>query len=96
MSWEQILIMRNELLLTIVAMVVLIAEIITSDERKTFIRSLSIFLFAIVTVVGFFPCMEGSLFGDMFINDGTRLLMKNVLNIGVLIVFIQSASWLKT
>lgn len=96
MSWEQILIMRNELLLVLAAMFVLCAEILSSDGgARPFIRNLSVFLFAIVTVIGFFPNVEGRLFGDMFISDETRILMKNVLNIGVLIVFIQSATWLK-
>jgi NADH-quinone oxidoreductase subunit N len=31
----------------------------------------------------------------MFISSGTRLLMKNILNIGALLVFIQSVTWLK-
>ena len=31
----------------------------------------------------------------MYVIDGTRLLMKNILNIGVLLVFIQSVTWLK-
>jgi NADH-quinone oxidoreductase subunit N len=31
----------------------------------------------------------------MYISTGIRLIMKNILNIGVLLVFIQSATWLK-
>jgi NADH-quinone oxidoreductase subunit N len=96
MNWEQILIMRNEILLVIAAMLVLCAEILTSDGgARAFIRNFAVLLFAAVTVIGFLPITDGSLFGDMFISDGTRILMKNVLNIGVLIVFIQSAGWLK-
>jgi NADH-quinone oxidoreductase subunit N len=95
MRFDQILIMRNEILLAIAAMLVLIAEILSSEEGKTGIRNFAIILFAIVTAIGFMPNMEGSLFGDMYISDATRILMKNVLNIGVLIVFIQSGGWLK-
>lgn len=95
MNWEQILIMRNEILLAIVAMIVLTVEILSSENNKAVIRNLAIILFAAVTVIGFLPNMEGNLFGDMYISDATRMLMKNVLNIGVLIVFIQSVSWLK-
>src|ERR1039457_4609269 len=96
MNWEQIMVMRNEILLVIVAMIVLCAEILASENSgKTFIRNLAILLFAAVTVIGFLPILDGRLFGDMYISDGTRILMKNVLNIGVLVVFIQSAGWLK-
>jgi NADH-quinone oxidoreductase subunit N len=52
-------------------------------------------MFAIVTIVGFLPSPEGSIFGGMYVADGTRLIMKNILNIGVLLVFIQSMPWLK-
>jgi NADH-quinone oxidoreductase subunit N len=95
MNWEQIFIMRNEILLTIIAMIVLAIEILSSDKAKSGISALSIILFAIVTVIGFFPNQEGILFGGMYVSDPTRVLMKNVLNIGVLIVFIQSVNWLK-
>ena len=37
----------------------------------------------------------GTLFGGMYVSSGTTLLMKNILNIGVLLVFIQSVTWLK-
>ncbi len=95
MNWEQILIMRNEILLAIAAMLVLIAEILNSDKSKTGIRNFAILLFAAVTAIGFMPNIQGSLFGDMYISDSARMMMKNVLNIGVLIIFIQSGSWLK-
>ena len=47
-------------------------------------------IFGIITIAGFLPSPEGSLFGGMYVADGTRLLMKNILNIGALLVFIQS------
>ena len=55
----------------------------------------SVLLFAVITIIGFLPSTEGSLFGGMYISSGTRVLMKNILNIGVLLVFIQSVTWLK-
>ena len=48
-----------------------------------------------ITIAGFLPSPSGTLFGGMYVTSGTRLLMKNILNIGVLLVFIQSVTWLK-
>ena len=95
MSLGTFLIMRHELLLIAAALLVLIAEIFWNPDRKRSISLFSIILFGIITIVGFLPSPTGSLFGGMFINTGTTLLMKNILNIGVLLVFIQSVTWLK-
>ncbi|MBP7496907.1 MAG: NADH-quinone oxidoreductase subunit N [Bacteroidales bacterium] len=96
MNWDQIMIMRNELLLCIIVMIILASEILTNDKsKKIFIRIFSLFLFGIVTVIGFFPVAEGTLFGGMYVSDAARTIMKNILNIGVLILSIQSYSWLK-
>jgi NADH-quinone oxidoreductase subunit N len=95
MSFENFLIMRHELLLTAAALLVLIAEIFTDPRKNGKISLFSVLIFAVVTLTGFIPSPQGSLFGGMYDADGTRLLMKNILNIGVLIVLIQSMDWLK-
>lgn len=94
MRLEDFLLMRHELLLTLAAMIILIAEISTADYKKQGIRTLSIILMLLVTVAGFIPAPTGSLFGGMFVVNDLRLVMKNILNIGALIVFIQSAKYL--
>jgi NADH-quinone oxidoreductase subunit N len=95
MSLGTFLIMRHELLLIVAALLVLIAEIFWKPDKKRSIILFSIILLGIITIVGFLPSPAGSLFGGMYISSGTRLLMKNILNIGVLLVFIQSFTWLK-
>jgi NADH-quinone oxidoreductase subunit N len=87
--------MRHELLLLVAALLVLMAEIFGNPARKGGISLFSVIMFSIVTIVGFLPSPEGSIFGGMYVSDGTRLVMKNILNIGVLLVFIQSMTWLK-
>jgi NADH-quinone oxidoreductase subunit N len=93
MNLETILLLRQELLLTLIVLVILIAEL--STVRKTGIISLSIILMAVVTACGFIPMGKGILFGGMFHTDPFINLLKNILNIGVLIIFIQSAQWLR-
>ena len=94
MSLENFSLMRHELLLIAAALLVLIAEIFWNPSKKRSISLFSIILFAAITAAGFIPSSSGTLFGGMYIVNPTRLLMKNILNIGVLLVFIQSVTWL--
>jgi NADH-quinone oxidoreductase subunit N len=95
MSLENFLVMRHELLLMAAALLVLMAEIFTHPDRKIKIANFSVILLAIIALTGFIPCASGTLFGGMYVTSGTRILMKNILNIGALIIFIQSVTWLK-
>jgi NADH-quinone oxidoreductase subunit N len=94
MSLENFSLMRHELLLIAAALLLLIAEIFWNPAKKSSISLFATVLFALITAAGFIPSPSGSLFGGMYIIDSTRLLMKNILNIGVLLVFIQSVTWL--
>jgi NADH-quinone oxidoreductase subunit N len=87
--------MRHELLLVALAVILLVAEIFLPRERKQRIILPAILMFAAVTVIGFLPVPSGSLFGGMYNTTALIVMMKNILNIGVLIVLIQSADWLK-
>ncbi len=95
MELSKFLLMRQEILLTAIILIVLCAEIFLSREKRNLIISISIGLFAIQTIAGFFPTEYGQLFGKMYHNSALTHFMKNVLNIGVLIVLFQSASWIK-
>jgi NADH-quinone oxidoreductase subunit N len=87
--------MRHELLLTAVALIILIAEIFGDPKKKQSLISFGVILFSLVTVAGFLPSSVGNLFGGMYVSDAGKLIMKNILNIGVLIILIQSADWLR-
>jgi NADH-quinone oxidoreductase subunit N len=94
MSLENFTIMRHELLLIAAALLLLIAEIFWNPAKRKSISLFAVILFALITVAGFIPAPSGTLFGGMYVVDSVRLVMKNILNIGVLIVFIQSVTWL--
>ncbi|MEI7664152.1 MAG: NADH-quinone oxidoreductase subunit N, partial [Bacteroidota bacterium] len=89
------LIMRHELLLILITVILLIVEIFLPNTRKHKIILPAILLMAAVTVTGFFPGTPGVLFGGMYQSTQLSMLLKNILNVGVLIIFIQSADWLK-
>ena len=92
MDLSQFIIMKHELLLTIIALVLLVAEITLENKKK--VIPLAIFLFGFYTILGFFGNQSGTLFGGMYQTSGLIILMKNILNIGVFIVLLQSANWL--
>ncbi|MHC1706056.1 MAG: NADH-quinone oxidoreductase subunit N [Bacteroidales bacterium] len=94
MRIEDFLLMRHELLLVLAAVIVLILEIFMHDNKKQSVRPWAIILFTLVTIIGFFPSPTGSLFGGMYQTSEMIQLMKNILNIGTLIVFIQGARYL--
>ncbi len=89
------LIMRHELLLVAITVILLIVEIFLPNTHKRKIILPAILLMAGVTFMGFLPGEPGELFGGMYQSTRLTLLLKNILNIGVLIVFIQSVDWLK-
>ncbi|HOS83310.1 MAG TPA: NADH-quinone oxidoreductase subunit N [Bacteroidales bacterium] len=96
MSFESLLLMRHELVLLLAIVLLLIAEIGTNDSQKSIISPLAIILFALHTIVGFLPLQEGSLFGGMFNTTNIVATMKNILNLGVLIILLQSWKWLNS
>lgn len=89
------LIMRHELLLVAITVILLIVEIFLPAGKKQQIIIPALLLMAAVTIVGFLPANPGELFGGMYRSTPLNVMVKNILNIGVLIVFIQSVDWLK-
>ena len=94
MSLDNLLLMRHELLLTVAAMLVLILEIFMDASKKKSISTITVIMYAVITAAGFLPSQPGTLFGGMYVTSATTVIMKNILNIGALIVFMQSVSWL--
>jgi len=95
MTLVNFLVMRHELLLISAALLVLMAEIFCNPDMRRHISLFAVILLGIITITGFLPSPSGILFGGMYVTSGTILLMKNILNIGALLVFIQSVTWLK-
>lgn len=85
--------MRQELVLLAVILLLVILEIFM-DNKKALVN-MAIAFFAIHTLIGFIPLEDGTLFGGMFHTTPLIQLFKNVLNIGVLIILLQSAEWIK-
>ncbi|MEP0133669.1 MAG: NADH-quinone oxidoreductase subunit N [Eudoraea sp.] len=95
MNFSSFLLMRQEIALLAIILLLVIAEIFIPKHKKVSIIHLVIFLFGIHTIVGFFEIDESNLFGGMFRTNHLIHFFKNVLNIGVLILLLQSADWIK-
>ncbi len=94
MTYSVISIMRQELGLIVIALLVLFLDLIVSEKNKQKVYLTALVLFGLHTLAGFIPFEGGSLFGGMYNTTPVQILMKNVLNIGVFLVLLMSASWL--
>ncbi len=95
MNLNSFIYMRHELVLVAVILLFLLAEIVVGSKNKNFTVNFAAGLFLLATAIGFLPIPYGEMFGGMYQTSEVNILMKNVLNVGVLIVFLQSIAWLK-
>lgn len=93
MNWHTLSIMRLEVLLTLLVLWELVADL-SVKENKQLVINLTILFFVIITLSGFIPSSNATLFGSMYISDELRLLLKNILNLSTLIILLQSTGWL--
>jgi len=95
MSLNNFLLMRHEILLLAITLLLIVGEIFIPKHKKGSIVHLALFLFGIHTVVGFLAIEESSLFGGMFQTNNLIHFFKNTLNVGVLVLLLQSADWIQ-
>ena len=95
MNLESLLLMRSEIGLTALIVLLIIFEIFTNKKQKASIIPFALILLAINTAIGFFPLHTGELFGGMFRTNTLLHFFKTTLSLGVLILLLQSADWLK-
>lgn len=94
MNINDFLIMRHELVLVFIALLLLIIDLGMKPAQKKHIIPIGVVLFILHTAIGYLPAFRGVLFGGMFQNTDLSVMMKNVLNTGVLIILLQSYTWL--
>jgi NADH-quinone oxidoreductase subunit N len=86
--------MRQEIFLLTILLLLIVGEIFIHRNKKRIV-TIALILFGIHTVLGFFAIEETSLFGGMFRTNTLIHFFKNTLNVGVLIVLLQSADWIQ-
>ncbi len=95
MNLNSFIAMRQEIFLLIIILLLIVGEIFINKNKKESLVHLALLLFGIHTIIGFFAIEETSLFGGMFRTNTLIHFFKNALNVGVLIVLLQSADWIK-
>ena len=95
MDLNSFIAMRQEIFLLAILLLLIVGEIFIHKDKKGSIVHLALFLFGIHTIIGFFAIEESSVFGGMFRTNTLIHFFKNALNVGVLIVLLQSADWIQ-
>jgi NADH-quinone oxidoreductase subunit N len=96
MDFSNFLMMRQEAGLIIVFLLLLLYDVFSSEKSKVYFRFTACLLFGIHTFLGFLPHESGVAFGGMYMCSDMTVLMKNILNIGTLLVLMQSGQWLRS
>jgi NADH-quinone oxidoreductase subunit N len=96
MDYSNFFLMQQEISLTVVWLLLLFYDIFGSEKSLSYFQPVACVLFLLHTLFGiFYPVYYGTGFGGMFVNTPISILMKNVLNIGTMIVLLQTNNWLK-
>jgi NADH-quinone oxidoreductase subunit N len=95
MTFADLILMRQELLLTVLALIILFLEISLHEKGRDTIIRFALIMFGAITVIGFLPVSTGMLFGGMYRTNPLLVAMKNVLNLGMFIILLQSVRWMR-
>ena len=96
MDYSQFLAMKQEIGLLVIFLLVFLYDTFMSKKAQNSLSAVTCVLFAAFTAFGFFcPCIQADAetFGGMYATSAVIATIKNVLNLGVLIVLIQSMKW---
>jgi NADH-quinone oxidoreductase subunit N len=91
---NMLLLMKQEMMVTIIIFVLMLVKLGKDRSNETFINIANILLLANL-IIGFIGNKEGMLFNEMFRTNKLMVLEKNILNLAMLIISMQSYSWLK-
>lgn len=94
MDLSNYLLMKPELSLMVVFLLLIFYDLFASDNAKKYYFPVACLLFFLHTVYCFFPQDSGTSFGGMYVAGAAQQTIKCVLNIGVLLIFLQANGWL--
>jgi NADH-quinone oxidoreductase subunit N len=86
--------MKQEMSLLVVFLILMVYDLFASEKLKEYFQPIGCLLFLAHTLYGFLPHAFGSSFSGMYVSGAAENAIKNILNIGVLFVFMQSNGWL--
>ena len=92
---EFLILMKQELVITFIIFVLLFVKLGKEETKNETLINLVNILLTLNLVSGFLFQQSGTLFGDMFRTTQLFTFEKNLLNLGTLIISLQSYNWLK-
>jgi NADH-quinone oxidoreductase subunit N len=94
MSFESILMLRFEVIITMIIFLLLIMKLNDADNKaKVFLSVINVLLLLNFIAV-FLPIGEGALFSGFFKTSGLIVLEKNILNLGLMLISFTAYTWL--
>jgi NADH-quinone oxidoreductase subunit N len=96
MSTDFFLLMKPELSLAFIILFLLFLKIQDGIKNNIQLINLTNFLLLLNFLLGFAFNKSGELFNGMYYTNSAIALEKNILNLGTLIISLQSVNWLKT
>jgi len=92
---EFLILMKQELVITFIIFVLLFIKLGKEETKNETLINFVNILLTLNFISGFFLQQAGALFGDMFRTNELFTFEKNLLNLGTLIISLQSYNWLK-
>ncbi|NDV70204.1 NADH-quinone oxidoreductase subunit N [Dysgonomonas sp. 25] len=94
MDLSYYLFMKHELSLIVVFLLLIIYDLFASDKAKKGYYPFACVVFLIHTVACFFFRDDAEAFHGMYVTGPAFYTIKNILNIGVFLIFLQANQWL--
>ena len=96
MDYSQFLVMRGEISLLVVFLLIFLIDTFGGQKSLKGLSIAACVLFGLHTIWNIIPVDSASAFGGMYQISPIASVVKTVLNIGILIVLLQSISWVDT
>lgn len=95
MDYSQFGAMLPELIILGLFFIVFLLDTFSGENGRKPLTPVSTVLFGLATIaIWIIPASGETVFGGMYVDDSACKAMKAILNVGVFIVFLQSAKWL--
>lgn len=95
MDYSQFLTMSSELMLLVVFLIVFLFDTFGSAKAREYTSPLALICFSVMTVMQWLlPSCGGEAFNGMYYTSGVIAVIKSILNVGAILVILQSVKWI--
>lgn len=95
MDYSQFGTMYPEIMILAVFIIVFLVDVFGGKGGNKILTPLTLILFALTTIaIWFIPIPQNEAFGGMYVNSPVCVAIKGILNLGVILVLLQSQQWI--